>query len=187
MKSHTSLLELILIMALLVGCLPLFTQLIIKCQKTEYIYMSDKSLVKKSSFIEYEPTTINGVETLIPKDLRGVHMPYAAAMALPYVQDDYVPDEGKVVLFDFYNPSLLVSRGQAIGLTGTNSQYLLSTSPGYKAFRIDNTKKLFDNNVARANSSFGTNFDKNRESYLIWNYADNCWVVSFNTRNIYIQ
>lgn len=187
MKAHTGLLELIIVMALLVGCVPLFSQLMIKCQRTEYVYMTDKSLVEKSSFIEYETANVNGVDMLVPKDLRGVHMPFAAAVALPYIQDDYMPDDGRVVLFDFSNPSQLVSRGQSIGLTGVNSQYLLTASLGYKAYRIDNTKKLFDNNVAKATSSFTASFDKNRESYLIWNYVDECWVVSFNTRNIYIQ
>lgn len=187
MKAHTGLMELVLIMALLVGCIPLFTQLVIKCSNTEYHYMSDKSIVEKSSFVEYETTVINGVQMLIPTDLRGIHMPFAAAMAMPYVQDDYVPDSGKIVLFDFKNPSLLVSRGQALGLTGGNLPYVLSTSVGYKAYRIENTSRLFTNNVNKAIGSFTDSFDKNKEAYLMWNYADKCWVVTFNTRNIYIQ
>lgn len=187
MKAHTGLMELVIIMALLVGCVPLFTQLVIKCQKTEYQYMSDKSLVEKSSFIEYESLDVNGSQVLIPKDLRGVYMPFAAAVALPYIQDDYVPDSGKTILFEFNNPSLFVSRGQSIGVTGSNFPYVLSIASGYKAYRAGNTKRLFDNNVARANNNFTTSFDKNRESYLMWNYVDNCWVITFNTEDIYIQ
>lgn len=95
MKNQTSMLELVIVITLLLGCLPIFTQLVITCNKTNYMYMEDKSLQKLSAHLETDEIIINGTKLEIPIEFRRLNITLTDAMIIPFIQDDYCPTFGQ--------------------------------------------------------------------------------------------
>ena len=123
MKNHTSLLELVIMMSLMVACIPLLLALIKSCNTARYTYLQDKSLINKVYFeqvvVQDEDSVdwylneannkyysedgrvainVTGNTTMYyaSEGISLLRLNKAAVSALPYIQDDYCPTNSSI-------------------------------------------------------------------------------------------
>lgn len=122
MKNHTSLLELVIIMSLMVACIPLLLALVRTCNTTGYTYLQDKTLINRVYFDQLVVQDALGVDWYYNEEedryysedgrisgkvdgqtssyytaegISFLRLNKAACYALPFIQDDYCPDYNK--------------------------------------------------------------------------------------------
>lgn len=199
MKNHTSLLELVIITSLLVAAVPLLVQLVTVCNKSTYDFLDDKTLVNKSSYIEYEIVDDgSGRDLYVPKDMRGISMDLGDTFIIPLIQDDYCPNEGRKVFYDLgttdktldaKSNSFITRRDYIFEPSSSeNISNYLNITNGWKSRKIDETSRIFNNTMFVVDD--GTKLKTSKDIqvspvYLVWNYKANCWVLTYN--NILIE
>lgn len=185
MKAHTGFMELIIIMAFIVAGVPLLLSLVRVCNNSEFNYLDDKTIYSMADTIEYVPGTN------IPTNLAPIKLDYGAAQLIAILQDDYCPDDGKLVNWKLNaNVPSGEYKTETAGITtytpvnpilipGYSTTNTLTITRGWLAKRA-NTFSALHNNVA---SSMRPN--ANDPFYLVWDYSSDCWMITHEFVNIF--
>lgn len=210
MKTNTGMLELVVMLSLMVASIPLLLGLVRTCNITGYTYLQDKSLLSKVYFEKVVFQDENGIEWTyneadgkyygdnggvrttppansdvyyVSEDISILTLNKAAVNAMPYIQDDYCPDNGERAgeVQSFYldankseypNKDYLDFRDTTkVATPGFGSSNWVSIKRGWKSYRESETKDY--SNVLAA-----TGFSKDKELYLVWDAANSVWVIT---------
>lgn len=198
MKNHTSLMELVIIMSLMVGAIPLLALLMNLCRITEYSYLKDKS-IKNTVFLDEGGYPIYGNNIALTEPM---------IAGLSYIQDDYCPALISCVCGcnDIKNctcsPSCNTSTRHTMRVyydtngakfnkesiqrylsspvvvsVGDNTNSLIVTD-GWKTRR---TRVTLDKWGVQ---SLYRTMDIGEERYLVWNATNKCWVIAYDTPHL---
>lgn len=180
MKNHTSLLELIILLSLMVGCIPLLVALMRVCKISSYDYLSDKSIVTNVYYEDMYVDNANHKVYYLPYDIRNLGMNISGVYAMAFIQDDYCPDSGKYVLYDavtvddpnrYYTSEYSTSQVLNQAVIGNNkADRYLSISKGWRGKRASITARLYK--IINDDRAAFTN------GYLTWNPKNKCWVIT---------
>lgn len=172
MKNHTSLMELVCIISLMVGCVPLLLLLILACHSTSYSYLQDKS-IRQFVQTEYD----SSVGTMVVSGATNITLSEPQVAGVSYVQDDYCPDIARKIYFDCNGSDFSETTIQnyltspKVVNMGDGNNKALSVLNGWRVLRDNRT--LIKYQVVKSG-----NMDFYSEQYLVWNATNNCWVIS---------
>lgn len=181
MKGATGFFELIVLLVLMCASIPLVVALMMRCNATFYTYMDDKTTVNKSEFVVYEDV---GGNVYMPVDKRPINFNLATVFAMPFVQDDWTPDQGSKMYFDMSSPSSFTSLYSGVAPTaGSNIYRYLQVSKPYGDEKYINTLNLYNQEIVQI-GVLSENDKAKKMAYLIWNPVNKIWVVTFNTNKV---
>lgn len=158
----TGFIELVIIMASLVVGLPLFLLTIVSANNMSTAYIADKSTWNVAADIEYEFTD-EGV--LIPvTHITPQRLTLAQATVLAYVQDEYSPDDGRNVDYNFDSKSTVDT---------TDPDYSYSIPAHSRGYRYANDGLI--NAVAPIDK---IEERKTKNFYYVYNSARDTWMIT---------
>lgn len=163
MKVHTGYLELVIIIALMIACVPLLCTLMYTCNSTKMSYLDDKTIYKMSDSVTWETATIDGRQTLVPSTLAPISIDYGGAQIIAVVNDDYCPEDGKVIHYDYDSSSIYSS-------FNASTDAVLKITDGWKALK---SKAWSEQLSLSLNSSL-----RDKQMYLVWNAETKCWMIA---------
>jgi hypothetical protein len=169
MKVSSGMMELVIMMALMVSSVPLLCALVITCNGTKMDYLSDKSVMHVSDSVEWVTVKRDGKTYYYPDNLAPIQIDYGGAQAIAIVNDDYCPDDGKIVRFDYTNNSVL----KAI----SSDAATLEIKDGWKS--LVNKAWLTQLNKSK-NAAY-----KSSQCYLVWNTKSKQWMITTEFVNIF--
>lgn len=177
MKAHSGLMELVIIIAMMVGSVPLLTTLVITCSRTKMSYLDDKTIYKMSDSIEWVEQNVNGSKTLVPTSLAPISIDYGGAQAIAIVNDEYCPSDGRLIYYDYTADSIFTGHN-----TNTPS---LSITYGWKSLMMSNWGQQLGYVKNGTTISSLDDAYKNSKCYLIWSATDKHWVITTKFVNIF--
>lgn len=176
MKPSVGLTELIIIIAIMVGSLPLLYSLILVCNNTKMDYLADKTTYQVSDSVEWELITYSdGRKAYVPSTLAPIPLDYCGAQLMCVVNDDYCPEDGQIVRFSWDNNSVLTN-------VNDNDAMLMITGGRVANWLSDWTKQLNGDgvHVGSLNPAY-----LHEDLYLVWNTEAKQWMITSKFINIF--
>ena len=164
----TGFIELVVIMCALVVGLPLFILTVTSASTMTTSYIHDKSTWNIASDIEYE---INDAGLLVPKTHITPHrLTLAQATVLPYVQDEYSPDTGRNIDYNFDSTSVQDE---------TTPDYEINIPNHSRGYKYVNDELVGE---VAPRDKIEERRDKN--FYWVWNTKRNTWMITNEFINV---
>lgn len=177
----TGFIELLITVAALVCGLPLFIACNIMANSdVNTVYLNDKSTWDIAMDIEWK---LNSSGVLVPDSvIEPVTITAAQAAVMPYVQDEYTPNAARTILYN-YNASTVTDST----LTGNEFKYVIG--PNLRATRYADSNKAKQvlplAEVNTIDKQLELNRMRTRKTYMVWNYAQDAWMLTEQYINIY--
>ena len=174
MKAHTGFIELVIMMAMMVACVPLLCTLVVTCDRTKMNYLEDKTIYKMSDSVEWDKSVVNGKTVLVPSTLAPIGIDYGGAQIIALVNDDYCPDDGKIIRYNYDADSVNSPFNDT-----TDAK--LEITDGWKAqYSIYWGNQLGDSDYASSlyNPHVNAITGEADELCIVWNTANKCWMIA---------
>ena len=184
MKSMTSMYELIIIIVFMMCSVPLILMLVRQADTSEFNYLDDKSSINLQDSIVFD-------EDGVPQGYCAIQFDIGTAIAIPIVNDDYCPAQGRWV--DYYFDSKVRNYTQNEYESWCTSKSI-SLGSGEDNM-IDSTLYIVDSWESEKNDAFSdllnsvgvpsmVNGYKNKVLNLYWNGNLDRWLITTENFNI---
>ena len=184
MKGIQGFMDLIILVVFMMASVPLLVTLIITSNKTKMNYLEDKTMFTLTDSIEYDLQEINGRKVYMPKSLAPLSLDYGGAQVLALIQDDYCPDDGTNVYYDYDANSVFTTINP---LTDAN----LVITDSWKTVREAKWQEVLSKSISTNTAESPNTFDKrsyekfgNQMLNIIWSANQKCWVITYNNGHI---
>lgn len=175
MKSANGFIELVILMAFLVGAVPLIVALVNVASFNEYEYLDDKSVVSMSGDIDYREIDANNdgkIDYLVPEKYGSFTIDPSAAVLLTVINDDFCPEDGRNISYRFNGTG-----HEGFGLLNSSYQkHNLNIVDGWVSKRFTALSQI-RNSVQPYADDYYNYGDK---LYLAWDPATDNWVIQDN-------
>lgn len=193
MKAWSGFFELILITVFIIACIPLMMSLIYAMNHSKFNYLDDKTIYSLS-MSQDEMFLDSSTGLYYPNAMLPIHTDFGGALALALVQDDYCPDEAKIIAWSYGNeePNEYLTKIPAIADTGSNPEApelknyewgRLEIHSGWQGIKTDRYYTI-KNRVAIGKIP-NTYVIGDKPLYLVYNYRDKCWMVTAKRVNVF--
>lgn len=180
MKSASGYIELVVLLSLLVGSLPLIVSLVTVASTNNYTYMTDKSVVSMNSYIDYREIDHDGDGTadyIVPEKYGSFTINPSAAVLLTIVNDDFCPDQGRNISYRFNGNGIegfgFIEEGD---ITDPSLKYELNITDGWISKKFNSLVNVI-NNVEPDVRNY---YDGDQKLHLCWDPNLDKWVIQDN-------
>lgn len=185
MKAHTGFTELVIIMVFIIAGTPLLLALMNTLQRSKFNYLDDKTIYKMSDTVEYLPGTN------IPINLSPIRLDYGGCQIIAAIQDDYCPESGLLVNWKLTANTPSGERKTTTGGVNSYSPVDHITTVGYDpTHTLTITRGWLTRRInafsALHNSVSGPMRPNAKDAfYLVWDYEEDCWMITHEFVNVY--